>query len=57
MQNDAAGPFDPLCINQPDDCGEALHLQTVTGSTVSGNLVQDNVGGILLTDEDGPTAG
>jgi parallel beta-helix repeat protein len=57
MHNDAAGPFDPLCINQPDDCGEALHLQTVTGSTVSGNLVQDNVGGILLTDEDGPTSG
>ena len=26
-------------------------------STVSGNLVQDNVGGILLTDEDGPTSG
>jgi parallel beta-helix repeat protein len=57
MHNDAAGPFDPLCVNQPDDCGEALHLQTVTGSTVSGNLVQDNVGGILLTDEDGPTSG
>jgi parallel beta-helix repeat protein len=56
MQNDAAGPFGPLCINQPDDCGEALHLQTVTHSTVSGNLVQDNVGGILLTDEDGPTS-
>jgi parallel beta-helix repeat protein len=56
MENDAAGPFDPLCINQPDDCGEALHLQTVTHSTVSGNLVQDNVGGILLTDEDGPTS-
>jgi parallel beta-helix repeat protein len=57
MNNDAAGPFDDLCINQPDDCGEALHLQTVTGSTVTGNLVQDNVGGILLTDEDGPTSG
>jgi parallel beta-helix repeat protein len=56
MENDAAGPFDPLCINEPDDCGEALHLQTVTHSTVSGNLVQDNVGGILLTDEDGPTS-
>jgi parallel beta-helix repeat protein len=57
MHNDAFGPFHPLCVTEPDDCGEALHLQTVTGSTVSGNLVQDNVGGILLTDEDGPTAG
>jgi parallel beta-helix repeat protein len=54
--NDAFGPFHPLCAAQPDDCGEALHLQSVTGSTVSGNLVQDNVGGILLTDEEGPTA-
>jgi parallel beta-helix repeat protein len=54
--NDAFGPFHPLCVAQPDDCGEALHLQSVTGSTVSGNLVQDNVGGILLTDEDGPAA-
>jgi parallel beta-helix repeat protein len=56
MHNDALGPFHPLCVANPDDCGEALHLQTVTGSLVSDNLVQDNIGGILLTDEDGPTA-
>ena len=56
QHNDAFGPFHPLCVTQPDDCGEALHLQSVTGSTVSGNVVRDNVGGILLTDEDGPTA-
>jgi parallel beta-helix repeat protein len=54
--NDAYGPFDPLCVDQPDDCGEALHLQSVTHSTVSDNYVHDNVGGILLTDEDGPTS-
>jgi parallel beta-helix repeat protein len=54
--NDAYGPFSPLCVNQPDDCGEALHLQSVTDSTVSENLVRDNVGGILLTDENGPTS-
>ena len=57
VDNDAYGPFNPLCIDQPDDCGEAVHLQSVTNSTVSGNLVQNNVGGILLTDEDGPTFG
>jgi parallel beta-helix repeat protein len=57
LDNDAYGPFNPLCADQPDDCGEAIHLQSVTDSTVSGNLVQDNVGGILLTDEDGPTSG
>jgi len=55
--NDAYGPFNPLCADQPDDCGEAVHLQSVTNSVVRANLVQDNVGGILLTDEDGPTSG
>jgi parallel beta-helix repeat protein len=57
VDNDAYGPFNPLCIDQPDDCGEAIHLQSVTNSTVSRNLVQNNVGGILLTDENGPTYG
>src|SRR2546430_255485 len=46
IHNDAYGPFNPLCADQPDDCGEAIHLQSVIGSTVSGNLVQNNVGGI-----------
>jgi parallel beta-helix repeat protein len=57
VNNDAFGPGDPLCVNQPDDCGEAVHLQSVTNSVVRDNLVQNNVGGILLTDEDGPTFG
>lgn len=57
IDNDAYGPFSPLCVSQPDDCGEAVHLQSVTRSTVSNNLVQNNIGGILLTDEDGPTSG
>ncbi len=37
-----------------DDCGEGLHLRSVTASVVEGNLVHDNIGGILLTDETGP---
>ncbi len=58
LDNDAYGPFSPQCpASDPDDCGEALHLQSVTNSVVSGNLVRNNVGGILLTDEDGPTSG
>jgi parallel beta helix pectate lyase-like protein len=57
VNNDAYGPFNPLCVNEADDCGEAVHLQTVTYSVVRDNLVKDNVGGILLTDEDGPTFG
>ena len=57
VDNDTYGPFNPLCADQPDDCGEAIHLQSVTNSIVRNNVVRDNVGGILLTDEDGPTYG
>jgi hypothetical protein len=44
----AAGPI-------PGDCGEALHLWAVSHSKLIDNDVHDNVGGILLTDETGPT--
>jgi hypothetical protein len=37
-----------------DDCGETIHLRSVTNSVVEGNSVHDNIGGILLTDETGP---
>jgi hypothetical protein len=50
----------PQCAAQgevPGDCGEALHLMGVTSSKVVRNFVHDNVGGILLTDETGPTYG
>lgn len=53
--NDAYGPNNPICAPNLDDCGEAIHLQTVSHSVVRDNLVKNNVGGILLTDEDGPT--
>ncbi|HEY7433360.1 MAG TPA: NosD domain-containing protein [Streptosporangiaceae bacterium] len=39
----------------PGDCGEGVHFIAVAYSTVSGNLVAHNSGGILLTDETGPT--
>jgi parallel beta-helix repeat protein len=39
----------------PGDCGEAIHLWSVSYSLVSGNMVKNNMGGILLTDESGPT--
>ena len=41
----------------PGDCGEGIHLMSVAGSTVSKNYVNGNSGGILLTDEFGPTHG
>jgi parallel beta-helix repeat protein len=39
----------------PGDCGEGIHLMGVENSRVSDNYVSDNEGGILLTDEFGPT--
>ncbi len=40
----------------PGDCGEGIHLLSVTHSRVTGNMVTDNVGGILITDEMGPAS-
>ncbi len=45
----AAGPI-------PGDCGEGIHLWSVMNSSVEENWVGNNAGGILLTDESGPTA-
>lgn len=42
-----AFPFDQ------DDCGEGLHLRATADSIVSNNTVENNAGGILLTDETG----
>ncbi len=48
-------PFECQAQGQvPGDCGEALHLLSVSDSTVLWNNVHDNVGGILLSDEAGP---
>ncbi len=63
QNNDLGAQASPLvgeCAPQgevPGDCGEAIHLWAVTNSTVKQNLVSNNVGGILLTDETGPTSG
>lgn len=40
----------------PGDCGEGIHLVSVTNSVVEHNYITGNAGGILLTDEFGPTA-
>jgi len=50
----------PQCVavgQVPGDCGEGIHLMGVYDSVVSHNLVKGNSGGILLTDEFGPTHG
>ncbi len=41
----------------PGDCGEGIHLMVADDSSVVGNKVSGNSGGILLTDEFGPTDG
>jgi parallel beta-helix repeat protein len=42
---------------EPGDCGEGIHLLSADDSTVMDNYVTGNSGGILLTDENGPTYG
>ena len=39
----------------PGDCGEGIHLMVVADSVVAGNTVEHNSGGILVTDEFGPS--
>ena len=53
------GPYSE-CHEQgqvPGDCGEGIHLMGVANSVVSHNTVSNNSGGILLSDEFGPTHG
>ena len=50
----------PQCVEQgqvPGDCGEGIHLMGVASSVVSHNFVSGNSGGVLLSDEFGPTHG
>jgi hypothetical protein len=37
------------------DCGEGIHLSGVEHSAVTSNVVEHNAGGILLSDDTGPT--
>jgi nitrous oxidase accessory protein NosD len=53
-----AKPLTGECAPQgviPGDCGEGLHLMSVEHSKVISNTVTGNLGGILITDEMGPT--
>lgn len=45
----------PFETDEAFDCGEGVHLIGVDHSTVTDNIVAQNAGGILLTDETGPT--
>ena len=50
-----ASPYVFCTPNGGGDCGEGTHLLSVANSTVLGNKSIGNSGGILLTDEFGPT--
>ena len=63
VHNDLGGGVPPAspyfeCAAQgpvPGDCGEGIHFLSVAYSTIRGNFSSGNSGGILLTDETGPT--
>jgi len=54
--SDGACPGLPLFeTNEADDCGEGIHLMGTDHSTILGNEVYGNAGGILTSDETGPS--
>jgi nitrous oxidase accessory protein NosD len=60
--NDIGGPTSPYsqCDAQggvPGDCGEGIHFMGVADSVIAHNFDSGNSGGVLLTDEFGPTHG
>ncbi len=40
--------------SEGEDCGEGIHLMAVDHSTVTNNIIENNSGGILISDETGP---
>ncbi|SCE44244.1 parallel beta-helix repeat (two copies) [Streptomyces sp. DvalAA-14] len=58
LKNPVANTY-PFCQPQgamANDCGENIHLVGSSDNVVQGNSVTDGAGGILLTDETGPTS-
>lgn len=53
----AVSPYFECAANgpEPGDCGEGIHLTGVAWSEVSNNYVSGNSGGILVSDDTGPT--
>ena len=43
--------------NPTPDCGEGVHLMGTSNSQIVANRIKDNSGGVLMTDETGPTNG
>jgi parallel beta-helix repeat protein len=51
ISNSACPGLPAFETNEGDDCGEGIHLIGVEYSTVAGNIVEHNAGGILISDE------
>lgn len=47
--------FPAFETNENFDCGEGIHLSGVDHSTVADNVSENNAGGVLLSDDTGPT--
>ncbi len=45
----------PFEVDEAFDCGEGIHLSAVDHSTIANNRVEGNAGGILISDDSGPT--
>lgn len=55
ISNDTCPNIPPFETSEGEDCGEGIHLTGVDHSVVANNLVENNSGGILLTDDTGAT--
>jgi nitrous oxidase accessory protein NosD len=55
--NNKKSPYRACTPNGGEDCGEGIHLMSVAYSQVIDNRSVVNAGGILVTDEFGPTHG
>jgi len=53
--NQACPGIDAFETNEGFDCGEGVHLIATVNSTIINNDIGRNAGGILLSDETGPT--
>jgi parallel beta-helix repeat protein len=55
LANAACPGIDAFETNEQDDCGEGIHLLGADHILVTGNIVQNNSGGILLSDDTAAT--
>ena len=57
LVDEVCGVFTPpdSAAGEGNDCGEGVHITGVDHSTISDNLIEGNSGGILISDDSGPT--